>query len=69
MKIGTHSGKFHADEVIACTMLTKHTQKFKGGAITRTRDLGVLATMDIVVDVGGQYDPSTHRYDHHQKEF
>lgn len=53
MKIGTHSGKFHADEVIACTMLTHHTEKYKGGVITRSRDLELLSTMDIVVDVGG----------------
>lgn len=25
--------------------------------------------MDLVVDVGFKYDPQTHRYDHHQKEF
>lgn len=25
--------------------------------------------MDIVVDVGGVYDPESDRYDHHQKEF
>eukprot|EP00961_Rhodomonas_salina_P065576 881669-Rhodomonas_salina.1 len=25
--------------------------------------------MDIVVDVGAEYDPTRHRYDHHQKEF
>lgn len=24
---------------------------------------------DLVVDVGAVYDPSTHRYDHHQREF
>lgn len=37
--IGTHSGVFHADEVVACTMLTKFTKKFKDCKIIRTRDL------------------------------
>jgi uncharacterized UPF0160 family protein len=42
MKIGTHNGKFHADEVLACMMLTKFTGKFKNGIITRTRDPQIL---------------------------
>jgi len=25
MKIGTHDGRFHCDEVLACTMLRNHT--------------------------------------------
>jgi uncharacterized UPF0160 family protein len=37
--------------------------------IVRTRDPEVLSTMDVVVDVGAVYDPATHRYDHHQREF
>lgn len=37
--------------------------------LVRTRDPAVLETCDIVVDVGGQYDPERHRYDHHQREF
>jgi len=50
-------------------MLTKYTKEFKDCPIVRTRDKSVLDTLDIVVDVGGVYDPATHRYDHHQKEF
>lgn len=40
-----------------------------GIGLIRTRDANVLASCDIVVDVGGQYDPATHRYDHHQRGF
>ncbi|CAD8179977.1 unnamed protein product [Paramecium pentaurelia] len=68
-KIGTHNGAFHVDEVLACAMLTKYTNEFKNGIITRSRDPNVWAQQDILVDVGGVYDPQTHRYDHHQKEF
>ena len=53
-KIGTHSGCFHTDEVLACTMLTKYTSEYKGAAITRTRDQAVIDQMDIVVDVKQQ---------------
>jgi uncharacterized UPF0160 family protein len=37
--------------------------------IIRTRDPAELAKCDILVDVGAVYDPSTHRYDHHQAGF
>lgn len=68
LKIGTHSGSFHADESLACHLLLQ-TAKFKGSEIVRSRDPAVLATCDVVVDVGGIYDPSANRYDHHQREF
>ena len=35
--------------------------------VCRTRDPKVLEQCDVVVDVGGVYDPDTHRYDHHQR--
>ena len=35
--------------------------------IVRTRNQEELDQCDIVVDVGGVYDPGQHRYDHHQK--
>ncbi|XP_078394198.1 MYG1 exonuclease, partial [Cetorhinus maximus] len=37
--------------------------------IVRTRDPKVLSECDVVVDVGGVYDPGKHRYDHHQRSF
>lgn len=65
LKIGTHSGTFHADDAMACLMLTKYTKQFKDSQIVRTRNMDLLNQMDLVVDVGGIYDPSKHRYDHH----
>ena len=65
MKIATHNGKFHADEVFAISLL-RRLERFADAEIIRTRDTELLKTADVVVDVGGQYDPSTHRYDHHQ---
>lgn len=67
-KIGTHSGKFHCDEVLACYML-KLLPKYAEAAIVRSRDKAILDKCDIVVDVGGVYDPSSNRYDHHQRDF
>lgn len=66
--IGTHSGNFHCDEAFACYML-RILPEYKGSKIIRSRDPKVLDTCDILVDVGGVYNPETHRYDHHQKGF
>lgn len=64
--IGTHNGTFHCDEVLACCML-KILPEYNEAEIVRTRDENVLKTCDIVVDVGGKYEPKSHRYDHHQR--
>jgi uncharacterized UPF0160 family protein len=66
--IGTHSGHFHADEALAVHML-RSLPAYAGAALVRTRDPAVLATCHTVVDVGGEYDPARHRYDHHQRGF
>lgn len=68
-KIGTHSGTFHCDEALACYMLTNLTNEFKGCEIVRSRNRDVLQDLDILVDIGGIYDPTCHRYDHHQRGF
>lgn len=64
--IGTHDGKFHCDEVLACALL-KLLPEYSDAIIKRTRDQTILDTCDIVVDVGGVFNPETHRYDHHQR--
>ncbi|KAJ8888658.1 hypothetical protein PR048_008150 [Dryococelus australis] len=66
--VGTHNGVFHCDEVLACFML-KLLPQYKNATIVRSRDQKVLDTCDVVVDVGGEYDPVHHRYDHHQRTF
>ncbi|KAM9322426.1 MYG1 exonuclease-like [Pholidichthys leucotaenia] len=67
-KIGTHNGTFHCDEVLACFFL-KQLPEYKDAEIIRTRDPEKLAECDIVVDVGGEFDPTKHRYDHHRRTF
>lgn len=68
VNIGTHSGSFHCDEALGCYLL-KQTEQFRDGIVVRSRDPGVWKDMDVLIDVGGTYDPATHRYDHHQREF
>ncbi|XP_028855186.1 MYG1 exonuclease [Denticeps clupeoides] len=67
-KIGTHNGTFHCDEVLACFFL-RQLPEYKDAEIIRTRDPAELAKCDVVVDVGGEFDPQIHRYDHHQRSF
>ncbi|XP_060679085.1 UPF0160 protein MYG1, mitochondrial, partial [Hemiscyllium ocellatum] len=65
VRIGTHGGTFHCDEAVACFLLRVLPQ-YQDAEIIRTRDPQVLEECDVVVDVGGVYDPDRHRYDHHQ---
>ena len=63
--VATHSGTFHADDVFAFTILrAAHAGQVE---LIRTRDADVLASADIVFDVGGSYDPTARRYDHHMR--
>lgn len=43
--------------------------KYKHSPLVRTRDPAKLQECHTVVDVGGQYDASINRFDHHQREF
>nr|XP_023893240.1 UPF0160 protein C694.04c-like [Quercus suber] len=67
-RVGTHNGSFHCDEALACFML-RLTHKFSAAQIVRTRDPKILESLDAVVDVGGLYDLTRDRYDHHQNGF
>ncbi len=63
--IVTHSGSFHTDDVYAiATLLIRFGSD--ECAIVRSRDEEVIKNADIVVDVGGDYDPARSRFDHHQ---
>ncbi|AJQ25603.1 metal-dependent protein hydrolase [Pelosinus fermentans JBW45] len=55
--LGTHSGKFHADDVMATAILRLLLGDIK---VTRTRDENILRKLDFV------YDISLGEFDHHQ---
>jgi uncharacterized UPF0160 family protein len=68
MKIITHNGVFHADEVVACATLCL---VFDGHCeIERSRNPEVIAKADVAVDVGGgAFDHHHHdSHDHHHPE-
>jgi len=62
--IATHNGNFHADDVFSIAAL-KHI--FPSFNLIRTRKLELIGKADIVIDVGGEYDADTGRFDHHQR--
>lgn len=65
---GTHDGSFHADEVTACALLLAYNL-IDPDKIVRTRNPSKLEQLEYVCDVGGLYDPSRKRFDHHQNEY
>lgn len=65
VKIVTHNGNFHVDDVFAVAALSLLHDD--GVEIMRSRDEAVVASGDFVVDVGMVYDPDNNRFDHHQE--
>ena len=66
--IGTHSGSFQADEALGVFLL-RQLKRWSSVPLVRSRDPAQLATLEIVIDVGGEYDHEKLRYDHHQRGF
>lgn len=63
LKIGTHNGIFHCDEVVAIAILKILFEDIKKISIIRTRNEEILkSNCNIIIDIGGG------KFDHHQKE-
>jgi uncharacterized UPF0160 family protein len=62
----THSGGFHADELLSSAVLTR---LFPKAELRRTRDRQWIAPASdkIIYDVGGAYDAEAQIFDHHQR--
>ncbi|WP_353471276.1 MYG1 family protein [Salipiger sp. H15] len=63
----THSGGFHADELLSSVILTR---LFPAAALLRTRDEAWITPGEgrIIYDVGRDYVHAQGIYDHHQKD-
>uniref|UniRef100_A0A8C1P6K1 Uncharacterized protein n=1 Tax=Cyprinus carpio TaxID=7962 RepID=A0A8C1P6K1_CYPCA len=55
--------------ICTCARLCECVCAPQDAEIARSRDASLLAQCDVVVDVGGEYDPARQRYDHHQRSF
>ncbi len=68
--IVTHNGSYHCDELFASALFAYYLElKKEEYNIVRTRDQEQIEKADIVIDVGGEYDPLKLRFDHHQLTF
>ena len=64
MLIATHDGSFHADETVACAILS---YLYDHCEVIRSRDPKLLETADLIIDVSGRNDDK--HFDHHSNEF
>ncbi|HPN67069.1 MAG TPA: MYG1 family protein [bacterium] len=66
MRIATHDGRFHADELLAIAIMGDifPNEKIE---VERCSRKNVSADADYRIDVGGKFDPATNNFDHHIK--
>lgn len=72
LKVVTHAGGFHADELFAIALIKHFVDD--NIDIERTRDKYLLKRYKRdqhvwVIDVGGEYNVQMHNFDHHQSTF
>lgn len=65
--VATHDGPFHADDVLAVSLI--RTFYDPDAQVVRTRDASRIDEADLVVDVGAVHDPDRGRFDHHQASY
>lgn len=73
LKVSTHDGKFHPDEIFACVLLNWMVKESKP-YFARTRKPERIEKYKndpefYVIDVGGEYDESKLVFDHHHSTF
>lgn len=67
VNVCTHSGIYHADEVMAIAIIKAYYGKRDTKVnVERSRDPDVWVESDILVDVGREYNPNELKFDHHQ---
>ena len=64
MLIGTHDGSFHADETVACALISYIHEHCE---VIRSRNPQELERADIIIDVSGKNDER--HFDHHSNDF
>ena len=67
LKVVTHNGPFHADDVLAFALICAFVDG--NATVTRSRSPQDWDAGDIVIDVGGVYEPDQGRFDHHQASY
>lgn len=77
MKIITHGGKFHPDDIIACAILRivypginieRSLKDIPPPNLDENLTTKEIENLDFIVDVGRVFDRTYRRFDHHQKD-
>lgn len=75
LRVATHNGRFHADEIMACAIFKHFIETVLPTQYNMTFDLKIkrherndpaLENAHILLDIGQEYDPARGRFDHHQ---
>ena len=71
MKIITHSGKAHLDDLMACAIAIAHLKIWEDTTDVEIErrdptDAELEDRAVTVLDVGGRYEPTNGNFDHHQ---
>lgn len=66
MKVYTHAGLFHADEIFAVAILVLAGETEERSDIIRLQKLNNIPNDGIIVDIGRTLDPNNQAFDHHQ---
>ena len=66
--IGTHASNYHCDDVTG-TVILRYTKEYQHHKVLRSLDMNELNKCDLVFDIGGIYDHSQKKYDHHQRGY
>lgn len=64
LNVYTHAGRFHADEVLAFTILK---MSHPNAVVRRLVDITDIPDDGIVIDIGREYNAEKLRFDHHQE--
>jgi uncharacterized UPF0160 family protein len=65
MRVATHNGVFHSDEVFAVALLKLAGEEVEVTRLPHQTDVIVLDEFDLVIDIGRRYDGVKY-FDHHQ---
>lgn len=63
----THGGVFHGDDIFATALMSYFLEEVRVARVFKINDS--ISEDAIVYDVGGEFNTSTNRFDHHQRDF
>jgi len=68
IRVATHGCPHHLDELVAVCLLQHWARgrSLEAHFLARSELAGQAASFDVLIDIGGEFDPPRGRFDHHQ---